>query len=43
LKQSFFQKMTFAVSEYYLLELVLQEFKKNTKEDIDYSSFIKSN
>jgi hypothetical protein len=35
--------MTFAVSEYYLLELVLQEFKKNTKEDIDYSSFIKSN
>ncbi len=35
--------MTFAVSEYYLLELILQEFKKNTKEDIDYSIFIKSN
>ena len=43
LKQSFFQKMTFAVSEYYLLELILMEFKKNTKEDIDYSLFIKSN
>ena len=43
LKQSFFQRMTFAVSEYYLLELILQEFKKNTKEDIDYSMFIKSN
>jgi hypothetical protein len=35
--------MTFAVSEYYLLELILMEFKKNTKEDIDYSFFIKSN
>jgi len=43
LKQSFFQKMTFSVSEYYLLELILMEFKKNTKEDIDYSMFIKSN
>ena len=43
LKQSFFQKMTFAVSEYYLLELILMEFKKNSKEDIDYSLFIKSN
>jgi len=35
--------MTFAVSEYYLLEMIMQEFKKNTKEDIDYSMFIKSN
>lgn len=35
--------MTFSVSEYYLLELILMEFKKNTKEDIDYSMFIKSN
>ena len=43
LKSSFFQKMTFAVSEYYLLEMIMQEFKKNTKEDIDYSMFIKSN
>ena len=43
LKQSFFQKMTFSVREYYLLELILMEFKKNSKEDIDYSLFIKSN
>jgi len=35
--------MTFSVSEYYLLELILTEFKRNTKEEIDYSSFIKSN
>ena len=35
--------MTFAVSEYYLLELILQEFKTTAKDDVDYSLFIKSN
>ena len=29
--------MTFAVSEYYLLEMILTEFKKNTMDEIDYS------
>lgn len=35
--------MTFAVSEYYILELILTEFKRNTKNEVDYTSFIKSN
>jgi hypothetical protein len=35
--------MTFAVSEYYLLELILQDFKRSNKDEVDYSSFIKSN
>jgi hypothetical protein len=42
LRRSLFQKMTFAVSEYYLLELILNEFKRNTKDEIDYTAFIKS-
>lgn len=43
LRRSLFSKMTFAVSEYYLLEMILSEFKRNTKDEIDYTSFIKSN
>jgi hypothetical protein len=43
LRQSSFQKMQFAVSEYYLLEMIITEFKRNTKDEIDYSSFIMSN
>ena len=35
--------MSFAVSEYYLLELILEDFKRNTKDEIDYAAFIKSN
>jgi hypothetical protein len=35
--------MSFAVSEYYLLELILADFKRNGKDEIDYSTFIKSN
>lgn len=35
--------MSFAVSEYYLLELILADFKRNTKDEIDYAAFIKSN
>ena len=43
LRRSIFQKMTFAVSEYYMLEIILADFKKNTKDEVDYQSFIKSN
>jgi len=43
LRNSLFQRMTFAVSEYYILELILTEFKRNTKNEVDYTSFIKSN
>jgi hypothetical protein len=43
LRQSVFSRMTFAVSEYYLLEMILNEFKRNTKDEIDYGTFIKNN
>lgn len=35
--------MTFSVTEYYLLEMIMNEFKNHTKEEIDYSIFIESN
>jgi hypothetical protein len=35
--------MTFAVSEYYLLEMISSDFNKNMKDEIDYQTFIKSN
>jgi PAS domain S-box-containing protein len=34
--------MTFSVTEYYMLELIMNEFRNHTKEEIDYSSFIES-
>jgi len=42
LNQSVLAKMTFSVTEYYLLELIMNEFKNHTKEEIDYTSFIES-
>jgi hypothetical protein len=34
--------MTFSVTEYYLLEMIMHNFKHNTKDEIDYQSFIES-
>lgn len=36
LNQSTLQKMTFSVTEYYLLEMIMNEFKHHTKDEIDY-------
>ena len=35
-------KMTFSVTEYYLLEMIMNDFKHHTKDEIDYTSFIES-
>ena len=40
LNRSSFQKMAFSLTEYYLLELILNEFKHHTKDEINYSVFI---
>lgn len=32
--------MAFSLTEYYLLELILNEFKHHTKDEINYSVFI---
>ena len=42
LNRSTLQKMTFSVTEYYLLELIMNHFKHNTKDEIDYQAFIES-
>jgi hypothetical protein len=42
LNQSTLQKMTFSVTEYYLLELIMNDFKQHTKDEIDYAAFIDS-
>eukprot|EP00347_Sterkiella_histriomuscorum_P015474 403356890 len=43
-KQSFLQRMQFSITEFYLLELILQEFKiTSSKEEVNYSNFIESN
>lgn len=42
LNQSALQKLTFSVSEYYLLEMIMNDFKHHTKDEIDYNSFITS-
>lgn len=42
LTRSTFQKMTFSVTEFYLLEMILNDFKHHTKDEIDYSAFIES-
>ena len=36
LSRSTLQKMTFSVTEYYLLEQIMNDFKHNTKDEIDY-------
>ena len=43
LRRSMFQKMTFSVSEFYLLEQILNEFNKSSKDQINYGTFIESN
>jgi hypothetical protein len=42
LSTSTLQKMTFSVTEFYLLELIMNHFKNNTKDEIDYQTFIES-
>jgi hypothetical protein len=34
--------MAFSVTEYHLLEMIMNDFKKHTKDEIDYNSFIES-
>jgi hypothetical protein len=36
LNRSTIEKMTFSVTEYYLLELIMNHFKHNTKDEINY-------
>lgn len=42
LNRSTLQKLSFSVTEYYLLELIMNNFKHHTKDEIDYRSFIES-
>lgn len=36
LNRSTLEKMTFSVTEFYLLELIMNHFKHNTKDEINY-------
>lgn len=40
LNRSTLEKMTFSVTEYYLLELIMNHFKHSTKDEINYQQFI---
>ena len=40
LNRSTLEKMTFSVTEYYLLELIMNHLKHNTKDEINYEQFI---
>lgn len=43
-KRSYMEQLRFSVTEFYLLELILQEFKSSdAKENMNYATFIESN